>query len=445
MLPRRQLLSLVRSANAATTTVRHLSSSTTTASAPSSGLTTSLKLAAALATLGLGAAYVTDARAAVHPLLTMPLMRTFVDPESSHVLAVKMAKAGLAPRDRKPDPDCLATDLWGMTIANPVGLAAGFDKNAECIDGMLDMGFGMVEIGSVTPKPQPGNPKPRVFRLTDDGAVINRYGFNSDGHATVLQRLLHRVRAHAYRDAAAPSRAALRDGRLLGINLGKNKSSAVDSPADYVTGVRTFAALADYLVINVSSPNTPGLRSMQRREVLTDLMHAVVRERNAVAADTLGGRKVPVCVKIAPDMSEEELKDVAAAAMEAGIDGLIVANTTVQRPAGLKSDDELVSQMGGLSGKPVLPLGLRAVGIVRQAVGDQLPIIGCGGISTAADALAYARAGARCVQLYTSMSLSGPGVVPSVKDGVAEYLQRHGLKWSDVVGADERGAALPAL
>ncbi|KAI9188662.1 Dihydroorotate dehydrogenase (quinone), mitochondrial [Blastocladiella emersonii ATCC 22665] len=421
---------------------RRTLSSDSTAAAAAAPWVAGAKTAAGVVGLGLFAVYAMDSRAGLHKLVTMPLVRACIDPEVSHTLSVRLAKWGLAPRDRQPDDKALETTLWGKRIANPVGLAAGFDKHAECIDGMMDMGFATVEIGSVTPKPQPGNPKPRVFRLPEDGAVINRYGFNSDGHQIVLQRLQQRVRSHRFHhsdDAAATEepRKSLCAGRLLGVNLGKNKSSAAESHDDYVRGVRLFAREADYLVVNVSSPNTPGLRALQRRSVLRELMQAVVDERNAT------GAKTPICVKIAPDMTDAELADVAAVALETGIDGLIVSNTTVQRPAHLKSEPDLVNQAGGLSGAPVFPLGLRAVAAVRREVGDKLPIIGCGGIRTAREALAYARAGAKTVQLYTGLALDGPGVVADVKDGVARYLNTHGLVWDDVVGADARGVKLP--
>ncbi|ORZ30382.1 hypothetical protein BCR44DRAFT_1493895 [Catenaria anguillulae PL171] len=375
----------------------------------------------------LGAAGVAQALVGIHSLLTMPLVRATVDPEVAHQVAVRFGKYGLVPRDRKPDPDVLATDLWGLPLANPVGLAAGFDKNGEAIDGMLAMGFASVEIGSITPRPQPGNPKPRVFRLPEDGAVINRYGFNSEGHTLVLQRLQQRVRAHKYKQDKDHDRKALIEGKLLGINLGKNKSSAAESHEDYVKGVRTFAPLADYLVVNVSSPNTPGLRALQKSEVLRELMAAVVNERDATVKAAGLAKKVPVCVKIAPDMSEEELRDVA------------------KRPASLKSDAELVQQAGGLSGAPVFPLGLRAVRIVRSEIGDKIPIIGCGGIASGKEALAYAAAGARAVQMYTSLVMDGPGAVAKTKDELAAYFEKHGLTWREVVGAEERGVKLPPM
>ncbi|KAL7749858.1 Dihydroorotate dehydrogenase (quinone), mitochondrial [Sorochytrium milnesiophthora] len=397
--------------------------------------TTSLLVGAGFFTL-----YMFDARAGIHSLVTMPLLRATIEPEEAHKLAVKLAKWGLVPKDRQADDPALQVEIWGKKISNPVGLAAGFDKHAEAIDGMFDVGFGTVEIGSVTPKPQPGNAKPRMFRLYEDKACINRYGFNSEGHQVVHERLLQRLRKHSFSslptastNGTAPGMPfALRPDRLLGVNLGKNKSSAMDAHDDYVSGVKLFAPVADYLAINISSPNTPGLRNLQGKELLRNLVSQVMNARNAT------GRKVPVCVKISPDMSDDELRDVATVALEQRVDGLIVTNTTLKRPETLKSDSTLVAQAGGLSGPPLFEHSLRTVKVMRALVGDRIPIIGCGGISSATEAVAYAKAGATMVQLYTAMAMDGPHVVVDVKDGVSKYLKEHNTTWMQLVGSDNQ-------
>ncbi|KAJ3351021.1 Dihydroorotate dehydrogenase (quinone), mitochondrial [Allomyces javanicus] len=422
---------------APTLPARAFLSSTAPTAAPTRSTAASLAtLAAGCAAAGLVTVYALDVRAGIHRAITMPLARTVLDPETAHKVGVRLARWGLAPRDRREDDAVLRVRIWGKDVSNPVGLAAGFDKNGEGVDAVLGMGFGSVEVGSITPVPQPGNPQPRVFRLPADNAIINRYGFNSDGHQVVLERLQHRVRRyqHAHGTTSLPARHALVDNKLLGVNLGKNKTSAADDHSDYVRGIKTFAPVADYLVVNVSSPNTPGLRSLQRRETLAELIGAVIRERNAVAPG------VPVALKIAPDMTREELADVSAVALAEGADALIVSNTTIQRPATLKTaDQKLVNEMGGLSGPPVRDLALQAVRTVRACVGDQIPIIGCGGISNANDALAFARAGATMVQVYTALAMDGPHIAASIKDGVTRYCKEHGTTWMDLVGADAKG------
>ncbi|CAG8492303.1 10527_t:CDS:2 [Paraglomus occultum] len=293
--------------------------------------------------------YYFDSRAAIHKYLLMPVLRGVLDAEDAHRLAIWSAKWGLSASDRVKDDERLAVEVWGRKMANPVGLAAGFDKHGEAIDGLFDIGFGYVEIGSVTPKPQPGNPKPRVFRLPQDRALINRYGFPSDGHRTVALRLRERIRRYIYGtlshhpketarllasspdgfgtlvDAIGVNRS-LYGSKLLGINLGKNKSSDVESVEDYVKGVKELGDYADVLVINVSSPNTPGLRSLQKREKLEKLLREVIRARN-----TLSKPQPPLLVKISPDLSDEELDDISDVAVATGVDGIIISNTTISR------------------------------------------------------------------------------------------------------------------
>ncbi|KDD71571.1 dihydroorotate dehydrogenase, partial [Helicosporidium sp. ATCC 50920] len=234
----------------------------------------------------------------------------------------------LLPRDGRRDPASLRTEVWGRALSNPLGLAAGFDKSAEAMEGALDLGFGFVEVGSVTPLPQPGNPKPRVFRLPSAGAIINRYGFNNDGIDAVKSRL------ERFRERARAPRAShrLRSG-LVGVNVGKNKTTS-DGAADFCAGVSALAPLADYLVVNVSSPNTPGLRALQSRAALEQLLRRVLAARDGLAWDE--GPAPPLLLKIAPDLGDDELRDVAAVALETGVDGLIVSNTTVERPPGVR-------------------------------------------------------------------------------------------------------------
>ena len=258
--------------------------------------------------------------------LFRPILRA-LPPETAHRLTLAALAAGLGGRARAPDPPILAQRLWGRDFPNPIGIAAGFDKDALVPDALLGLGFGFVEIGTVTPLPQPGNPKPRVFRLDADGALINRLGFNSGG----LDRLVARLEAR-------------RRHGIVGVNIGRNRDSA-DAVADYAEGVRRTAALADYLVVNVSSPNTPGLRDLQAGAVLEDLL------RRLLAARAETGSSVPLLVKIAPDLAPEERADIAAVALATGIDGIVVANTTVARPPGLRS--RAAGEAGGLSGRPL--------------------------------------------------------------------------------------------
>ncbi|RKP08042.1 mitochondrial Dihydroorotate dehydrogenase, partial [Thamnocephalis sphaerospora] len=375
------------------------------------------------------ALYCSDTRAGAHKYVFTPLIRYFLDGEQAHRLAVESAKWGLVPRDWKEDDAVLGVNLWGKHVSNPVGLAAGFDKNAECIDGMLGFGFGSVEIGSVTPKPQPGNPKPRVFRLVEDEAVINRYGFNSQGHEEVLENLRARKRRHQAYGKIDWNRSH-QEGRLLGINLGKNKTSSEDSVDDFVLGVRQFGAHADYLVVNVSSPNTPGLRSMQRKDILVNLLRKVKNAR-----DELPEPRPPLLVKIAPDLDDGELGDVAAVVHDCQLDGVIVANTTIGRPDTLQNP-KIIRETGGLSGPPVRPRTLHCLREMYRLTGGTVPLIACGGVRTGSDALEYARAGASAIQLYTSMVYDGPGVVRRIKDDIVREL--NGRRWVDVIGEDTK-------
>lgn len=339
-----------------------------------------------------------------------------LDPETAHNVSLWALRQGLGPRTRQADDKILQQRLWGRSFPNPVGLSAGFDKNARVIGPMLDLGFGFVEIGSVTPRPQSGNPKPRLFRLPRDEAVINRLGFNNDGIRAVAQRL------EDWRATGQPG--------VVGVNLGKNKDSA-DAAADYVAGAEEFERLADYLVVNVSSPNTPGLRALQGREELDDLLAHIQIAVGEVSQED----RPPLLFKIAPDLTEQDKEDIAAVAMERKIDGIIISNTTVSRPDGLHGAAR--QEGGGLSGKPLTPLANQVLADIYRLTGGEMPLIGVGGIASDTDAYAKIRAGASLVQLYTALIYQGPGLVSRIKKGLAERLRADGFKnVSEAVGAD---------
>ncbi|MEE8516004.1 MAG: quinone-dependent dihydroorotate dehydrogenase [Alphaproteobacteria bacterium] len=343
-----------------------------------------------------------------------PLVRLF-PAEFSHNLTLAALRLGLVPAQPAGDDAILATRLWGRDFANPIGLAAGFDKNAEVIDAMLGLGFGFVEIGSVTPLAQPGNPKPRLFRLAEDEAVINRLGFNNDGMERVAVRLRRR-----------------RDGRpgMLGVNLGKNKDST-DAVGDYVAGARALAEYADYLVVNVSSPNTPGLRDLQDRGALEELLGAVRAARD----ETVSANAPPLLVKIAPDLEHDQLADIADLATSGLVEGIMVGNTTIDRPASLKSRHR--GESGGLSGKPLLEPSTAVLRKLYGLTGGKVPLVGVGGVSSGADAYAKIRAGASLVGLYSALVYQGPGLVGRIKAELSQLLRADGLAHVvDAVGLD---------
>uniref|UniRef100_I3J4H4 Dihydroorotate dehydrogenase (quinone), mitochondrial n=1 Tax=Oreochromis niloticus TaxID=8128 RepID=I3J4H4_ORENI len=355
--------------------------------------------------------------------LLMPLLQRIVGPETAHVLAVKMIGLGLVPLNRYQDPASLEVSVLGLRFKNPIGIAAGFDKHGEAVDGLYKLGFGFVEVGTVTPKPQEGNPKPRVFRLTADNAIINRYGFNSCGLAEVHMRLKAREETQQGRSKA---------GLPLGINLGKNKLSR-DAGADYLEGVKVLGPLADYLVVNVSSPNTPGLRDLQGKAELRQLLHTVLKERDALQEE----RKPPVLVKIAPDLTAQDKQDIADVVTELGVDGLMVSNTTVSRPETLQ--DPSKSEVGGLSGEPLRDLSTRTVREMYNLTKGKIPIIGIGGVASGQDAMDKIRAGASLVQLYTALTYQGPPVVIKIKRELEQLLNDQGFSnVSEAVGADHR-------
>lgn len=355
----------------------------------------------------------------------MPLLQRIVGAETAHVLAVKMIGLGLVPLNRYQDPAELEVKVLGLKFKNPVGIAAGFDKHGEAVDGLYKLGFGFVEVGTITPKPQEGNPKPRVFRLTADHAIINRYGFNSCGLAEAHMRLKAREEIQQDKSKA---------GLPLGINLGKNKLSR-DAGADYLEGVRVLGPLADYLVVNVSSPNTPGLRDLQGKAELRQLLHSVLKERDSLQEE----RKPPVLVKIAPDLTAQDKQDIADVVTELGVDGLMVSNTTVSRPETLQ--DPHSSEVGGLSGQPLKDLSTSTVREMYNLTKGKVPIIGIGGVANGQDALDKIRAGASLVQLYTAFAYQGPPVVTKIKRELEQLLKAQGFSSvSEAIGADHRGA-----
>ena len=325
------------------------------------------------------------------------------DAETAHGMSVAALKSGLLPScSIRPDPR-LAQTVAGLSFANPLGMAAGYDKNAEVPDALLSLGFGFAEIGTLTPKPQAGNTKPRIFRLVDDMAVINRLGFNNEGHD------------------AAYARLSARSGKpgLVGVNIGANKD-AEDRIADYVAGIRRFYPVASYFTANISSPNTPGLRDLQARESLAALLSAVLAARQEEALRA--GRRIPVFLKIAPDLTEEGMDDIAEVALAHDLDGLIVSNTTLARD-GL-SDPAVAKEAGGLSGKPLFDKSTAVLARMRKRVGRDLAIIGVGGVSSAETALEKIRAGADLVQLYSCMVYEGPGLPARIVRGLSSLIDR---------------------
>ncbi|XP_045073019.1 dihydroorotate dehydrogenase (quinone), mitochondrial [Coregonus clupeaformis] len=354
----------------------------------------------------------------------MPLLQRIMGAETAHVMAVRFIGLGLVPQNHYQDPASLEVNVMGRKFKNPIGIAAGFDKHGEAVDGLYRLGFGFVEVGTITPKPQEGNPKPRVFRLTTDQAVINRYGFNSCGLAAAQERLKAREGTQVELTKA---------GLPLGINLGKNKLSQ-DAVADYQEGVRALGPLADYLVVNVSSPNTPGLRDLQGKGELRKLLYKVLKER-----DALQGEQATCTGKDRPDLTAQDKQDIADVVTELGVDGLLVSNTTVSRPETLQ--DPQSKEVGGLSGQPIKELSTRTVREMYSLTKGKVPIIGVGGVASGQDALDKIRAGASLVQLYTALTYQGPPVVTKIKRELEQLLKEQGFaSISDAVGADHRGA-----
>ena len=334
------------------------------------------------------------------------LLRT-LDPEVAHRLAIRALQLVPLPPARADDP-LLRTRLAGLDLPNPVGLAAGLDKNGEALHGLARLGFGFVECGSVTPLPQAGNPKPRLFRLSEDKAVINRMGFNNDGLEAFADRLARRPR-----------------GAVVGANLGANKDTE-DKAADYVAGLVRLKGLADYFTVNVSSPNTPGLRALQGRAALDDLLGRLAEAR--------GGDPTPVFLKIAPDLTPDEIALIVEAALDHRIDALIVSNTTLDRPEGLRSADR--DEAGGLSGAPLRTRAREALKAAAMAASGRLPLVAVGGIDSGEEALARILAGASAVQVYSALIFEGPGLVGRIKRDLAAGLRARGFSTvAEAVGA----------
>ena len=344
-----------------------------------------------------------------------PLLKC-LDPETAHGLAVFALERRLVPEPKPFDDPSLRQTLWKRDFVNPIGLAAGFDKDARVADAMLAQGFGFVETGTVTPQPQAGNPKPRLFRLTSERAVINRLGFNSAGAGAVARKLQN----------------LRRNSGPIGVNIGKNAASP-DAEADYVSGVKSFAGLADYLVVNVSSPNTPGLRALQDRDRLTRLLGAVRDALDGAAPDA----PPALLLKVAPDLTEDDKRDIAAVAVEKNLDGLICTNTTIERPPGLTGRHR--DQQGGLSGQPLFEPSTRVLADFYRLTEGRLTLIGVGGVSSGAQAYAKIRAGASLVQLYTALVFEGPGLAGRINRELAELLAADGFEnVSKAIGADHR-------
>lgn len=327
-----------------------------------------------------------------------------LDPEHAHELTLRALEAGLYPREREPDDARLAVELWGLRFPNPLGIAAGFDKDGRVPDAILRLGCGFAEVGSVTPRPQPGNPRPRVFRLIADRAIINRLGFNSGGHTAVLERLRRRP----------PS-------GIVGVNIGANKDTA-DRALDYVEGLEAFYETASYLAVNVSSPNTPGLRDLQAPAALDELLGRLMtaRERRIAA----GARRVPVLVKIAPDIAEPDLRPITERLAAHGVDGIAVSNTTLTRPS--LAGNPIAQEPGGLSGRPLFARSTAMLARVRQLTACRIPLIGVGGIDSPEAALQKIEAGASLLQLYTGLVYEGPGLIGRIKRHLLAAVEQAG-------------------
>lgn len=336
-----------------------------------------------------------------------------IDPETAHRATVALLKTGLGPRRRNDSEASLTTELCGLRLPSCIGLAAGFDKNAEVPDAMLRAGLGFVECGTVTPLPQAGNPRPRLFRLSEDRAVINRLGFNNQGLDAFAARLDSRARQG-----------------VVGANIGANKDSA-DRAGDYVAGLERLWGRADYFTVNISSPNTPGLRALQTREALQDLLGRLAAARTALQTRT---GDLPVFLKVAPDLADDEIEAIVETVVTHGLDAIIVGNTTLSRPASLRSPHR--AQAGGLSGAPLMTLSTEVLGRFHQAAAGRVALIGAGGIGSGADAYAKIRAGAGAVQLYSALVYSGAGLVGRIARDLAARLKAEGFATvADAVGA----------
>ncbi len=339
-----------------------------------------------------------------------------LDAETAHNLAITALKWGVAGRRPFADDEVLSSRIWGRVFRNPIGLAAGFDKNCAALRGLVSLGFGFIEVGTVTPRPQPGNPKPRLFRLDEDRAIVNRLGFNNDGLSAFVSRLSARTRG---------------GGVVVGANVGANKDSP-DRIRDYAEGARAVAPHADYIVVNVSSPNTPGLRSLQTLDNLTRIFDGVREARHEAGAEG-----VPVILKLAPDLDQDELRAICGFAVDRSVEGIVATNTTVERPAGLASRHR--SEAGGLSGAPLFERSTEVLTEIYRRTGGTIPIIGVGGIASAEDAYRKIRAGASLVQIYSALIFHGPGIVSEISRDLARLLREDGFTRLDqAVGIDSK-------
>ena len=348
--------------------------------------------------------------------LARPLLNV-LDPENAHKLTLRSLEAGIYPRGSAPDDSRLAASVWGLAFPNPLGIAAGFDKDARVIAAVLGMGLGFAEVGTLTPRPQPGNPRPRIFRLHGDRALINRLGFNNGGHDAALARLRR-----------SPPRG------IVGVNVGANKDTP-DRAADYVEGIRCFYDVASYFTVNVSSPNTPGLRDLQAPAALDDLLKRVLAARSEMIA--AGKPRRPIVVKLAPDLAEADLEPVVDVLAARDVDGIAVGNTTLSRN-GLTAD---VSnrEVGGLSGRPLFRRSTVMLARVYQLMHGRIPLVGIGGIDSGAAAIAKIEAGATLLQLYTGLVFEGPGLIARIKSELVQYAARE--KLSHIGEATGRRAA----
>jgi dihydroorotate dehydrogenase len=332
----------------------------------------------------------------------------FLDPETAHEASLRALEAGVYPRQAKPEDHRLAQTLFGLTFPNPIGVAAGYDKDARVYNALFDIGFGFAEAGTITPKPQAGNPRPRVFRLMRESGIINRLGFNSAGHSAALVKL-----------AGRPPRS------IVGVNIGANRDSR-DPIADYVAGVHAFGSLASYLTVNISSPNTPGLRDLQAPDRLNALLEAVMGARASL------GRPVPILVKLAPDLHDEDIAPVMQCLLSHKVDGAVLTNTTLSRE-GIPANSHR-NEPGGLSGKPLFKRSTRFLAKCYLATEGTLPLIGVGGIDSGAAALSKIRAGASLIQLYTGLVYEGPILLPDIKDALVAEIEATGKPLQSLVG-----------
>lgn len=353
-----------------------------------------------------------------------PIIRPILhalDAETAHKLTLKALATGLYPQDRTAVDPRLSQTIFGHVFPNPVGIPAGFDKNAQALDAAFAFGIGFFEAGSVTPRPQFGNPLPRVFRDPNSKSVINRMGMSNEGMDVFAARYDNFRQKGLHRHA------------IVGINIAKNKDTQ-DPAADYLTLIEKFGATADYLTVNISSPNTPGLRTLQGREILLPLLNALVKKRNDVCGDK---KHTPLMIKLAPDLTPEECEDIAAVVLESGVDGLVLSNTTTERPASLP--ESFRNETGGLSGPHVRRKSTEVIKTFYKLTNGKLPIIGVGGIASGIDAYEKIRAGASLVQLYTALVFEGPGLIKRIKQDLSAFMDRDGFtSISDAIGVDSR-------